>query len=385
MRLWQLSWVLGLLLPFSLYPLTIEEKVGQLLVGALYPDPLQAQLDGCHGTCELETLHDWIEEQHLGAVLLKGRWDVHRQAEVILELQQQADRYLLIAQDAEWGLAMRHPGWPAYPYNYLLQGLDDPLLFYLLGRAVGRECRLTGINFNLAPVADLVSDPEQGVIGYRSFGPDPEDVAWRLVAWMKGVQSTGVLACVKHFPGHGATADDSHLNLPIVEHAITRLHNVELVPFRAAIENGVQAVMTGHLLIPAWDPQYPASLSPMANSVVLREQLQFDGIVITDDLVMSAITDSYNLEEAALLALKAGADLLMVSHQIAAVHTHLVEAVYRGELLEEELDLHLARVERAREWAHSHPDGVLTDPHQLNLKEMETLRSRLRVAKPSAR
>ncbi|MEE8522746.1 MAG: beta-N-acetylhexosaminidase [Thermoanaerobaculia bacterium] len=180
---------------------------------------------------------------------------------------------------------------------------------------VGRELAAAGINLNFAPVLDVLTRPENPVIGDRSFGSRPELVSTVASAFVEGLQAAGVLACGKHFPGHGDTDLDSHLALPVVGHDEERLHDVELLPFRAALAHGLETMMTAHVLYPAWDSERPATLSPAIIRGVLRDELGFPGVVFTDELSMRGLRDRHDLLEAGLLSLEAGCDVLLTTQE----------------------------------------------------------------------
>ena len=180
---------------------------------------------------------------------------------------------------------------------------------------VGRSLAAAGINLNFAPVLDVLTRPDNPVIGDRSFGTRPELVSTVASAWIEGLQAAGVLACGKHFPGHGDTDLDSHLALPVVSHDEERLHDVELLPFRAAIAHGLETMMTAHVLYPAWDADLPATLSPAIVRGVLRDELGFPGAVFTDELSMRGLRDRHDLLEAGLLSIEAGCDVLLSTQE----------------------------------------------------------------------
>ena len=217
-----------------------------------------------------------------------------------------------------------------------LGGAADPELTEAVGRWVGHELASVGVTLDLAPVADVNSDPDNPVIGTRSFGVDPEQVAAHVAAWTRGLQSTGVAACAKHFPGHGDTATDSHLGLPRIEVDADTLATRELVPFDAAVEAGTAAVMTSHIVVPAIDPDRPATLSPVVLGM-LREVLGFDGVVVSDALDMAGASATLGIPQAAVQALAAGCDLLCLgpdkpSLLVLEVRDAVVAAVADGRL-----------------------------------------------------
>ncbi|MEG3633717.1 glycoside hydrolase family 3 protein [Micromonospora palythoicola] len=250
----------------------------------------------------------------------------------------------------ESGLGSSRPG------NLALGAVDDPALTEEVARDLGAELAAAGITLNYAPDADVNSNPDNPVIGVRSFGAEPSLVARHTTAWVRGLQSGGVAACAKHFPGHGDTRVDSHHDLPRIDADRDRLHTVELAPFRAAVAAGVQAVMTGHLLVPALDPDLPATLSARILGGLLREEMGFDGVVVTDAVEMGAVADRYGFAGAAVRALAAGADAICVGGEHADEETarHLrdaiVDAVVAGELPEERLTEAAKRVGQLAAW-----------------------------------
>jgi beta-N-acetylhexosaminidase len=230
-----------------------------------------------------------------------------------------------------------------------LGAVDDLELTRDTGRLVGAELASVGVDLDLAPVADVNTNPDNPVIGTRSFGADPRRAADHVVAWLLGLQETGVAACVKHFPGHGDTAEDSHLALPTVDAGIDLLTERELVPFAAAVDAGVAAVMTSHLLVPAVDPTLPATLSPQVLAL-LRDRLGFTGTIVTDALDMAGAAHGRGIPEAAVLSLVAGADLLCLGADkdvalVREVQAAVVTAVRSGRLPEARLAEAASRVE----------------------------------------
>jgi beta-N-acetylhexosaminidase len=233
-----------------------------------------------------------------------------------------------------------------------LGGVDDLALTEAAGRWVGHELAAVGVTLDLAPVADVNSDPDNPVIGTRSFGADPERVAAHVAAWTRGLQATGVAACAKHFPGHGDTATDSHLALPRIDVDADTLAARELVPFDAAVEAGTAAVMTSHIVVPALDPDRPATLSPLVLGM-LREVLEFDGVIVSDALDMAGASAGTGIPEASVRALAAGCDLLCLGPDkpaslVADVRDAVVAAVDDGRLAPERLAEAAQRVRTMR-------------------------------------
>jgi beta-glucosidase len=286
-----------------------------------------------------------------GVILLGGS-----AAELALRtrrLQEWAGQPLLLCADVEEGVGQRFEGasWLVPPLALgRLHGRDPQRALALAeryGRCCGQDSRAVGLNWVLGPVCDVNNNPANPVINVRAWGEDPASAGALAVAFLRGLQATGVLGCAKHFPGHGDTTCDSHLELPLLPHSRERLEQVELPPFRQAIAAGVEAVMTGHLTLPALDPQRPATLSRAVLHHLLREQLGFGGLVVTDALVMEAIAGQYGAGEAAVLALEAGADLVLMPADARLAIEAIEAAVESGRLPLAQLEASAARRQRA--------------------------------------
>ena len=262
---------------------------------------------------------------------------------------------LLLCADVEEGVGQRFPGasWLVPPLGLgMLHSRDRQRALHLAeryGRCTGREARALGLNWVLAPVCDVNNNPANPVINVRAWAEQPAAAAELVAAFCRGLQAEGVLGCAKHFPGHGDTSSDSHLELPLLPHDRQRLEAIELPPFRAAIAAGVATVMTAHLLLPALDPQRPATLSAAVLTGLLRQELGFNGLVVTDALMMEAISASYGPGEAAVLALEAGADLVLMPADADAAIAALVAAVQGGRLNRERLEASAQRRRTALE------------------------------------
>ena len=290
---------------------------------------------------------DWLRrelEGGLGGVVLFSRNVADRAQLAALSAGIRAERAeALIGIDEEGGDVTRLEAGTgsSYPGNLALGAVDDVELTGQVAAAIGGELAASGVNLDLAPVADVNSDELNPIIGVRSFGSEPALVARHTAAFVSGLQRAGVAACAKHFPGHGATRSDSHLELPTIDVDRETLLARELVPFRAAIAAGVQSLMTAHIRVPALD-DLPATLSRAHLTGLLREELGFDGMVITDALEMRAVSATVGVEEGAVLAIAAGADALCLGHDlfeddVRRIRQALVEAVRAGRLPEERL------------------------------------------------
>jgi beta-N-acetylhexosaminidase len=223
----------------------------------------------------------------------------------------------LIGLDHEGGRVHRlDPPFTHFPPTANLGRIGSPALAQQVGRAMGRELRSVGVDINFAPVLDVLTNPSNTVIGDRAFASDPEQVGLLGCAFARGLREGGVIPCGKHFPGHGATSVDSHTDLPRDERSEDELARIDLSPFRQAIAEGISMVMTAHVLYPALDPDFPATLSASIIDGLLRRRLNFHGVIITDDLEMGAIVRHFTVERAAVDALRAGADLLLICQSL---------------------------------------------------------------------
>ncbi|MFF4501913.1 glycoside hydrolase family 3 protein [Streptomyces sp. NPDC001401] len=329
-------------------------------------DALTVLQPGFTGT----TAPDWLLRrlgEGLASVGLFGRNIASPEQLAALTAQLRAERDdVLVAIDEEGGDVTRlevRTG-SSFPGNNALGAVDDVDLTRQVAAELGRRLAACGVNLNWAPSADVNSNPENPVIGVRSFGAETDLVARHTAAYVTGLQSAGVAACTKHFPGHGDTAVDSHHALPRIDVEAAVLESRELSPFRAAIAAGTRAVMSAHILVPALDPDHPATLSPTILTDLLRGDLGYDGLIVTDGMEMQAIAGTYGIERGSVLAVAAGADAICVGGGLADDETvrrlrdALVSAVRTGELPEERL---AEAAERVRALAHWTAAAAATD------------------------
>jgi beta-glucosidase-like glycosyl hydrolase len=308
--------------------LSLREKIGQFFMPAAFINDSEN---------EIRALEELIREGAVGGICFfhsrasaatnyEGKKKVVYNEKsydllknLILRYQKAAKYPLLISIDAEWGLAMRIEQTPQYPYAMTLGAADDPLMVYEVAKLIGQDCRAAGIHWNFAPVADINSNPDNPVIGYRSFGSQKEKVSMNAVAFSRGLQDAGILSCAKHFPGHGDTATDSHLHLPVLMKTESDLFAEELVPFKALIKNGVDAIMVGHIAVPAiTDGRHEsASVSKGIIGGLLRNSLGFDGPVVSDALNMHSVSKAFP-EKGSLewTAFDAGTDILCFAEHV---------------------------------------------------------------------
>lgn len=297
-------------------------------------------------------------EQGVGGVILFERncRSPAQVAELIENLQETAGAKgvgipLIIAIDQEHGPVTRiKEGITPLPSAWEMGSIGDSDLVRQGARINGRELAALGITMNLVPVADILLHPENRVIGKRSFGGDPQLVSEMVVATIEGLQGEGVAACAKHFPGHGATATDSHEALPSLERSREEMEGAELIPFQSAVQANVAAIMTGHLLCPALDPDLPATLSPLIIQGLLRKELGFEGALISDDLLMGALSQWGSVEERGVMALKTGVDCLLVGKgTVQGILEALRQGLKTGEIPQERAEEAVSRIAKLKE------------------------------------
>ena len=313
--------------------LDLKGRIGQLFIYKVAPErtPANSQL-----------LKRVVQDYKIGGLLFSGGV-LQNQAILTNEAQEMAEVPLMITLDGEWGLAMRLKPSPVFPKNRVLGNITNDTLLYEYGREVARESRLMGITVNFAPDADVDINPQNPVINVRSFGEDPQRVARQVTAYAKGLQDGGVVAVAKHFPGHGDTNVDSHQALPVLNFTRERLDSIELVPFVKAIEEGIDGVMVGHLDVSALTELkgLASSLSHQVVTDLLEKELGFTGLKFTDALEMKG---AINGTSASLQALMAGNDLLLVPSKLAPELEAILNAVKKGQLKEEDINLHCRKV-----------------------------------------
>jgi len=334
--------------------MTLEEKAGQMLVcGWSDVQPGDSARLNAHAAA-------LIDDLRAGGIVLMGRniSPPEQLRAVIGSMQARAQashlRPLFVATDQEGGRVQRlaPPAYSARRSAHEIGQTGDGNGARQAAASLGRELASAGINWDFAPVLDVNNNPQNPVIGTRSYGSEPDLVAQMGAAAVQGLQRDArIMACGKHFPGHGDTDTDSHFALPRIPHPRARLDAVELAPFRAVIAAGVASIMTAHILFPALDAALPATLSPAILTGLLREEMGFDGLIITDDLEMKGVAARWGAPEAAVLAVEAGADLLLCCHARTtqyAIRDALVNAVQTARLSEARLDSSLARIARAK-------------------------------------
>jgi beta-N-acetylhexosaminidase len=338
----------------TLRKLSLEEKVGQLFIIWV-----RAEFLNVHSPQYLE-LRDRIEQYHIGAFAMTVRWDppfLYRnqpyEAAVLLNrLQQDSKLPLLIAADFERGVTMRLQAGTEFPHAMAFGAAGKLEYAEAFGRITAEEARAIGVHWNFFPDADVNSNPANPIINTRSFGEDPQRVGDLVVAYIRAARAHGMMTTVKHFPGHGDTATDSHLGIAQVTGDAARLESVELLPFRQAIAAGVDAVMVAHVTVPSLDPQpdHVATTSPAIVNGLLKGKLGFQGIVVTDALDMAGLTRLYgnHVGRAAVDAFKAGNDMLLIPADLEASYRAVLEAVRSGEISTSRLDQSVLKILEAK-------------------------------------
>ena len=316
--------------------LSLEQRIAQLMVVRV---PLN--MDDKQTRAFSETMNGYGVG---GVCFFVGSAD--RQVSQTKRLQRDAKVPLLVCIDGEWGLGMRLKDMYSFPKNDRFGHLspDQDSIVYRMGQEIGRQCREMGIHVNFAPVVDINSNPKNPVIGVRSFGVDRERVSQLGIMYALGQQSQGVLATAKHFPGHGDTETDSHLELPVINHSRAYIDTIDTYPFRRLIEAGVEGVMVAHLQVNALDPERPSSLSPAVVDGLLRREMGFNGLIVTDGLDMKGVTNTYGDGRGELAALLAGNDILLLPPDVPKGIEMIKQAATYNDSIRELVDYHCRRV-----------------------------------------
>ncbi|MAB56013.1 MAG: beta-N-acetylglucosaminidase [Aequorivita sp.] len=306
--------------------MTLEEKMGQLFMADIFSSDPKAKTD---------KIKDLITNYHLGGIIFSKGGPV-RQARLNNEFQALAKVPLMIGMDAEWGLAMRLDSTYAFPWNMTLGAITDNKIVEKIGRRIGEQSKRLGVHINFAPVVDINTNPKNPIIGNRSFGEDRDNVTEKALAFMKGMQSAGIMGSAKHFPGHGDTDMDSHKTLPTVDFTRARLDTLELYPYKKLINEGLNSVMVAHLNVPSLEIQmnYPSSLSSKVVTDLLKNELGFNGLIFTDALNMKGASDFKKPGEIELTAFLAGNDVLLISEDIPKAMEFLINS-YNEEVITE--------------------------------------------------
>ena len=332
----------------------LKAKIGQMIVVRASGYLRDRQRRYPQWEADNQTLQKWLRESNIGGVILLGGSAVEIK-ERSQQLQSWAQTPLLIAADIEEGVGQRFTGLTWFPPPMALNAVAQKDLelakkyAFQMGEITARETLAIGINWLLAPVVDVNNNPDNPVINIRAFSDRSEITSKLTVAFIEGARQHSILTTAKHFPGHGDTATDSHLTLPTISHDESRLQTVELPPFQSALDARVDSVMTAHLTIPTWDKEYPATLSHEILTEKLRRKMGFDGLIVTDALIMGGITRYADPEEIAVMAVKAGVDVLLMPDDPQVAIESIYQAVTLGKIDETRIDRSVARIMAAKE------------------------------------
>lgn len=304
--------------------LSQDEKLGQLFIVALYTNK---------GENEINTVRTIVTNEKIGGLILMQD-DAAREISLVNEFQQKSKIPLMIGMDAEWGLYQRIAAAHKFPWAMTLGAIQDKNLIRQMSAKIAEDCHRMGINWDFAPVVDVNTNPDNPIIGNRSFGSEVSNVISSASAYASGLQDNNILAAIKHFPGHGDTSTDSHLDLPVVSHNLDRLNNIELAPFKALMKEGIGGVMVAHLYVPSLESGkgIPASVSKNIITGLLKEKLGYKGLIITDALNMGAVANKYKPGELDALAFKAGNDIMLFSQGVAEGKKLIQKAIDNGEI-----------------------------------------------------
>ncbi len=316
--------------------MSLQERIGQLFMVDVFSSDPKAKTDAIKAL---------IRNNQIGGVIF-SKGGPMRQAKLNNEFQAASKVPLLIAMDAEWGLAMRLDSTYAFPWNMTLGAIKDNKIVEAVGRQIGLHNKRMGVHINFAPVVDINVNPENPIIGNRSFGEDRDNVTQKSIAFLKGMQSTGVLGSAKHFPGHGDTNQDSHKTLPTIPFSRQRLDSIEMYPYKPLIDAGIASIMVAHLNVPALESRngYPTSISKKVVTGLLKDSLNFQGLIFTDALNMKGAANFKEPGDIDLEAFKAGNDILLISENVPKAAAKIEEAYKNGSITEERLSRSVKKI-----------------------------------------
>lgn len=310
--------------------LSQDEKLGQLFIVALYTNKDEAHINN---------VRKIVNDEKIGGLILMQD-DAEREINLVNEFQQKSKIPLMIGMDAEWGVFQRIAAAHKFPWAMTLGAIQDKTLITEMAAKIAEDCKRMGINWDFAPVVDVNTNPNNPIIGNRSFGSEVLNVVNSAMAYSKGLQDHNILAAIKHFPGHGDTDKDSHLDLPVVSHSLKRLTEIELAPFKALMDKGIGGVMVAHLYVPALEKSkgIPASVSKEAITGILKEQYGYKGLIITDALNMGAVANKFKAGELDAMAFKAGNDIMLFSQDVATGKKLIQQAIDQKEIPQERVE-----------------------------------------------
>lgn len=289
--------------------LSQDEKLGQLFIVALYTNK---------GENHIDEVRNIVKNEQIGGLILMQD-NAERHIKLLNEFQAMSKVPMLVGMDAEWGVYQRVVGAYKFPWAITLGAIQDKSHIYKMSAKIAEDCKLLGVNWDFAPVVDVNTNPKNPIIGNRSFGSDVRNVSSSALAYSNGLQDNRILAAIKHFPGHGDTDVDSHLDLPLVKHSLKRLEKIELAPFKTLMDKGIGGVMVAHLFVPSLEKRegVPASVSKAIVTDLLKEKLGYKGLIITDALNMGAVANKYKAGELDAMAFQAGNDIMLFSQAVS--------------------------------------------------------------------
>jgi beta-N-acetylhexosaminidase len=348
--------------------LSQDEKLGQLFIVALYTNK---------GENEINMVRNIVTNDKIGGLILMQD-DAVREINLVNEFQQKSKVPLIIGMDAEWGVYQRIATAHKFPWAMTLGAIQDKSLIEQMAAKIAEDCHRMGINWDFAPVVDVNTNPNNPIIGNRSFGSDVDNVITSALSYSNGLQNHTILAAIKHFPGHGDTSTDSHLDLPVISHNLERLNAVELAPFKALMNKGIGGVMVAHLYVPALESGkgIPASVSKNIITGLLKEKLGYKGLIITDALNMGAVANKYKPGELDAMAFKAGNDIMLFSQGVSEGKKLIQKAIDNGEISQSRVDESVKKILLTKyflgldQYTPRNPENINTD---LNNDSHQTL------------
>lgn len=339
--------------------LSQDEKLGQLFIVALYTNK---------GEDYISQVRNIVTNDKIGGLILMQD-DAAREINLVNEFQQKSKVPLMIGMDAEWGLYQRIATAHKFPWAMTLGAIQDKNLVYQMAAKIAEDCHRMGINWDFAPVVDVNTNPDNPIIGNRSFGSEVSNVISSALSYSNGLQDNNILAAIKHFPGHGDTSTDSHLDLPVVSHNIDRLNTVELAPFKALMDKGIGGVMVAHLYVPNLESGkgIPASVSKNIITGLLKDKLGFKGLIITDALNMGAVANKYKPGELDAMAFKAGNDIMLFSQGVSEGKKLIQKAIDKGEIPQSRVEESVKKILLTKyflgltQYTPKNPENINTD------------------------
>lgn len=339
--------------------LSQDEKLGQLFIVALYTNK-----DDNH----INQVRNIVTNDKIGGLILMQD-DAAREINLVNEFQQKSKVPLMIGMDAEWGLYQRINTAHKFPWAMTLGAIQDKDLIYQMAAKIAEDCKRMGINWDFAPVVDVNTNPNNPIIGNRSFGSEVSNVTQSALSYANGLQDNNILAAIKHFPGHGDTSTDSHLDLPVVSHSLDRLNKIEIAPFKALMNKGIGGVMVAHLYVPSLESGkgIPASVSKKIITDLLKDKLGYKGLIITDALNMGAVANKYKPGELDALAFKAGNDIMLFSQGVAEGKKLIQKAIDKSEISQARVEESVKKILLTKyflglsQYTPKNPDNVIYD------------------------